>query len=260
MLQRRRVGDGRRAGGGEVALVREVRAFGELDAGDDLRDQEVDVGVALAVRVRRHVHRRAGHRHREIAAVIEVEAAQEILVGLALAAVLRDDHARHRLEHFALAHDRPHVELTRGDRALAGRLRDADQALRRIVDVGQVGEPAARHDGDVGAHRQLEYHVAPDLAAVDHDAAVDGRPEVHERDRDRVRAARHVVENVTAVRVRRRRSRLAVRAGQLHSGAGQRSTGVVRDPACHPCLTLRRHEAWCAGEDERDRQREAGDG
>ena len=256
-LQRRRIGDRRRAGGGEVALVREVRPLRELDAGDDLRNQEVDVGVALAVRVGRHVHRRAGHRHREVAAVIEVEAAQEVLVGLALAAVLRDDDARHGLEHLALAHDRPHVELTRGDRALARRLRDADQALRGIVDVGQVGEAAAGHDGHVGAHRQLEHRVAPDLAAVDHDTAVDGRPEVHQRDHDRVRAARHVLEDVAAVGVGDGHPRPAARGGQLDRGAGQRRAGVVRDPARHPCLALRRRRARCARQHERDRHGEA---
>ena len=53
-----------------------------------LGDQEVEIRVALAVRVRRHVDRHAGDRRREVGAVIEVEAAQEVLVGLALAAVL----------------------------------------------------------------------------------------------------------------------------------------------------------------------------
>ena len=63
----------------------------------------------MAVGVRRHVDRHAGDRRREVGAVIEVEAAQVVLVGLALAAVLADDDARHGLEHFAGAHDRPRV-------------------------------------------------------------------------------------------------------------------------------------------------------
>ena len=68
---------------------------------DELGDQEVDVGVALAVGVRRHVDRHAVHVGREVGAVVEVEAAQEVLVGLAVAAVLRDDQPGHDLEHFA---------------------------------------------------------------------------------------------------------------------------------------------------------------
>ena len=111
------------------------------------------------MRVRRHVDRRAGHGHREVAAVIEVESAQEVLVGFALAAVLRDDHARHGLEHFALPHDRPDVELPRGDRALARRLRDADEILGRVLDVGQVRERPLADHGDVGVERQVHDFV-----------------------------------------------------------------------------------------------------
>ena len=110
-VERRGVVDVAGAGGREVALVGEVRALRILDAGDELRDQEVEIRVALAVRVRRHVDRRAGDGHREVAAVIEVEPAQEVLVGFPLAAVLRDDHAGHGLEHLGLAHERAHVEL-----------------------------------------------------------------------------------------------------------------------------------------------------
>ena len=96
---------------------------------------------------------------REVGAVIEVEAAQEVLVGLALAAVLRDDDARHGLEHFAVAHERPLVELLRGDRALARRLRDADEILGRVLDVGEVGErPLAGHR-HVGVQRQMQDRI-----------------------------------------------------------------------------------------------------
>ena len=65
----------------------------------------------------------------------------------------------HRFEHLAGAHDRPRVELPGGDRALAGRLRDADQVLGRVLDVGEVGERALAGDGDVGAQRQVQDDV-----------------------------------------------------------------------------------------------------
>ena len=74
----------------------------------------------MAVAVRRHVHRHARDRGCEVGPVIEVEAAQVVLVGLALAAVLADDDTRDGFEDFAGAHDRARVELPRGDRALAG--------------------------------------------------------------------------------------------------------------------------------------------
>ncbi len=74
----------------------------------------------MPMRVRRHIHRHAGDGGREVGAVIEIEAAQVILIRLSLAAVLTDDQARHRLQHFARAHDRPLLDLTRGHRALRG--------------------------------------------------------------------------------------------------------------------------------------------
>ena len=118
--ERVRVVDVGGARGGEVAVLGEVRALRELDAARELGDEEVEIGIAVAVAVRRHVHRHASDRRREVGAVIEVEAAQVVLVGLALAAVLADDDARDGFEDFAGPHDRPRVELPRGDRALAG--------------------------------------------------------------------------------------------------------------------------------------------
>ena len=118
--ERVRVVDVRGACGGKVAVLGEVRALRELDAARELRDEEVEIGIAVAVAVRRHVHRHPRDRRREVGAVIEVEAAQVVLVGLALAAVLADDDARYGFEDFAGAHDRPCIELARRDRALAG--------------------------------------------------------------------------------------------------------------------------------------------
>ena len=83
-----------RAGGREVAELREERPLVEVQAVDGLRDQEVQVRVALAVRVRRQVHRQVVDEHGEVGAVIGVEAAHEVLRRLAAPLVLGDDHAR----------------------------------------------------------------------------------------------------------------------------------------------------------------------
>jgi hypothetical protein len=48
-----------------------------------------------------HVDRHALDRDGEIGAVVEIEAAQEVLIGLSLAAVPRDDQARRGFEQFA---------------------------------------------------------------------------------------------------------------------------------------------------------------
>ena len=112
-----------RAGGRKVAGLRVVRALAILDRFDELGNDEVDVRVALAVAVRRHVHGYAIDARREIRAVIEIEAAQEILIRFAVAAVLRDDQSGHDLEQLAGAQHRPQIQLllrhdalTRGER------------------------------------------------------------------------------------------------------------------------------------------------
>src|SRR5579885_1356985 len=82
-----------RAGVLEVAELDEVRALVEVDRVEGLGDEDVRVGVALAVGVGRQVHGTAVEEHREVGAVIGVEAAHEVLRGLAPALMLRDDHA-----------------------------------------------------------------------------------------------------------------------------------------------------------------------
>ncbi len=120
------VGD---TGRGKVALVGEVRTLLVLDPRHQLGEQEVDVGIALPVRVRRQVHRHVVYRGEEVGAVIEIEAAQEILVRLAVAAVLRDDHSGNVLEHFARPQHRPRLDQLRGDGALARGVRGADRVF-----------------------------------------------------------------------------------------------------------------------------------
>jgi hypothetical protein len=114
------------------------------------------------MRVCRHVDRRAGHRHREVAAVIQIEAAQEVLIGFSLATVLRDDHAGHCLEHLALPHEWPHIELLRGDRALTRRCRDADQVFRGVLGVGEIDERALADDHDFRVQGQMQHLVGGD--------------------------------------------------------------------------------------------------
>jgi hypothetical protein len=72
-------------------------------------------------------------------AVIEIEAAQEILVGLALAAVLRGDQSRHELEHFAHSGSWLLLDLFPGDNPLRCRIRGEERSigLSRHADFGQ---------------------------------------------------------------------------------------------------------------------------
>ena len=115
------------AGGGEIALAREVGAFAVGEAAHDLGDHEVGVGIALAVAVRAHVDGHAVDGDGEVGAVVEVEAAQEVLVGLAFPAVLGDDEAGCGLEQLSRAVDGAGLELGGQHHALACRLRLADR-------------------------------------------------------------------------------------------------------------------------------------
>ena len=83
---------------GKVAVLRVVRAFAKLHAAHELRDEKVRIRVALRMGMRRHVDGNAGNGLPEVEAVVEVEPTQVVLVGLALTAVLADDHAWNRFQ------------------------------------------------------------------------------------------------------------------------------------------------------------------
>ncbi len=117
------------AGRGKVSFVRVVRSLLVLDAIQQFGNHEVDVGVALAVAVRVHVDGNAIDAGCEVSAVVEIEATQEILVRLAVAAVLGYDEARYRLQQFASAQYRTRFELRARDDALGGRFHRADELV-----------------------------------------------------------------------------------------------------------------------------------
>ncbi len=133
--------DARRAGRREIALLGGVGPLAVVDALHELRDQPVQIAVAVAVRVRGHVHRHAVHVGGEVGAVVQVEAAQEVLVGLAAAAVLRDDHARHELQHLGGSQGGPVGQQARVEAALAGGVRAAHRmvVVAFHADWGQGG-------------------------------------------------------------------------------------------------------------------------
>ena len=116
-------------------------------------------------------------RRREVGAVIEVEAAQVVLVGLALAAVLADDDAGHGLEHLAGPRHRARASSWRdGDCALARGLRHADEVLRRTLRrsarFANVRIPGHR---DVGAQGQVEDDVRARAGSGQVDIPTGGR-------------------------------------------------------------------------------------
>ena len=108
-----------RADRAEIPDIGEIRTFADVQRVDDFRHQEVEVGVTLAVCMGAHVDRHVVDRDRKIGAVIEIVAAQEILVGFAFATVLRHDQSGHGLENFPRARGRTRVQFVATHRHLA---------------------------------------------------------------------------------------------------------------------------------------------
>src|SRR5262249_10227868 len=80
-----------RSGGGEVSELDEVRALEAVEAVDGFGDQEVQIGVSLAVRVAAQVDRQPVDEEGDVGAVVGVETAEEVLLCLAATLVLADD-------------------------------------------------------------------------------------------------------------------------------------------------------------------------
>ena len=67
--------DEERTGGGEVADVGEVRTFADVESVDGLRHQPIEIGITLAMRMRRQIDWHVIDENREVSAVIKIVAA-----------------------------------------------------------------------------------------------------------------------------------------------------------------------------------------
>ena len=99
--------------------------------------------------VSRHVDGRTGHRDGDVGTVIEVEAAQIVLIGLSFAAVLADHDARDRLENVARALNRAAFDLLGGDDPDGCGIGNSDQTVDRLVHLGQIVESPLAGDDDL---------------------------------------------------------------------------------------------------------------
>ncbi len=128
--------DGERAGIGEVAGVGEVWAFADIQTADGFRHQPVQIGVTLAVGMGRQIDRHVVDEDRQVGAVIEVVAAQIILIGLAAVGMLDHRQAGRRFENFAGPRRRTIVQILPGHRHLA---RHGGRDRRAAGDIGRTG-------------------------------------------------------------------------------------------------------------------------
>jgi hypothetical protein len=98
----------------------------------------------LAVRVRAHVDRHAIHAGQKVGAVVEIEAAQVILICFARAAMLSDDDAGNGLDDFAGAQEWPQRDLGVANGAFIRGVGNIEQAVGAVGDLNSI-EP--KHEG-----------------------------------------------------------------------------------------------------------------
>src|SRR5262249_37590342 len=101
----------RRAGGGKIPDIRIVRPLPEGDIINELWNDPIQIHIALAVGMGGEIDGYAIDKTGEIRAMIEIEAAQKILIGFPGATVLRHNHARHDFQDFPRPEKRPGFEL-----------------------------------------------------------------------------------------------------------------------------------------------------
>ena len=118
----------------KVSEVGAVGPFAVIDAVDDLGDQSVDIQITLTMPVAAEVQRYVVQQSGEVGAVVQIKAAQEVLVGLAAAGVLSGDEARNHFQQLGHPQQRADRQVGAAHRAFTGRCGDADQALRASED------------------------------------------------------------------------------------------------------------------------------
>ena len=120
----------------EVSHIGPIWPLADIQSADGFGDEPVEIGVALTMRVGRQIDRYVVPKRREVGAVIEIPAAQVILIGLAGVGVHDRHQAGRRFEDFAGARDRPGINVLAGNRHLA---RHAWRHHRAAGDVGSAG-------------------------------------------------------------------------------------------------------------------------
>ena len=87
----------------------------------------------VTVTVRGQIQRHPVEERGEVRAVIEIDAAQKVLVGFPAARVLCDNDAGHGFKDFAGTQNGAMLQLLRADCAMSGRVSNPDQTVRTPV-------------------------------------------------------------------------------------------------------------------------------
>jgi len=109
------------ASGGKITHIRIVRPFPEGHIVHELRNDPIEVHIALAVGVRGQINGDAIDTRGKVGAMVEIKATQEILIGFPAATVLRHGDAGDDFQDFAWAEHWPGFELCLAHPTLRGR-------------------------------------------------------------------------------------------------------------------------------------------
>ena len=217
----------------EIAHSRIICAFSVFQPAKRFGHQEVQIRIAFTMGVGRAVDRHVVNEIGDIGAVVEVEAARQKLVGLALAAVDGDDQTRHRFQQFADAIGGTQVDFFAGNCTHAGSCCNAEQILARrgyndlagwvtcgcwIIGrrTGRDRENGESHAG--GAVRNpiaIQTHFVPPRANLSADCIKSGNAQTHTPD------------------AQPRRKLWFIPCGRVHNRDGPPDTGSTR-PAMPP--------------------------
>ncbi len=172
------------------------------------------------MRVRRQVKRHIVEENGEICAVVEIEAAKKILVGLAAAGVLRDDETGNRLQNFSRTKNRTILDFLCAHRSLGAGFGNSDKVIL----------PALHVDGGAhGAHSQRDAQRGRRPGGPYGDGDFFGF-KIGIRYDESIIACRESGNNEGAVPVRLCRSLYsAVRASNLHGSPGNHRARRVND-------------------------------
>jgi len=142
----------------KVPDVRVIDAEFVVDVVDKLGDEEIQIRVSLAMTVCWQIDWHSLEACLKVGAVVEVEAADEVLVCLALAGVLRHDESGDDLQQLAIAHDSSQSKVGDSHATFRGRVRDAAEVVDSSRHFYCVERETARRGclcvrGDAGGKR-----------------------------------------------------------------------------------------------------------
>ena len=124
----------------KITLISIIGTLGVGDISREFRDEEVQIRVALTMRVCRLVDRHAIDKGTQIGAMVQIIAAQQELIGFAFATVARDLQPGHRFEQLSHSECRVQGKFVINNDAFAGTARHPQepQPFRGHVDLVEL--------------------------------------------------------------------------------------------------------------------------